>query len=59
MIDKVVGGSVSYGVRYSSPVAASVRIKRLKEADKLFWKILATGVKLDGLACSVVDGFYM
>ncbi|KAJ0048535.1 hypothetical protein Pint_15814 [Pistacia integerrima] len=55
LIDKVVaGGSVLHGDCYNSLVIALVRIKRLKEADKLFRKMLASGMKPNGLACSVM-----
>ncbi|KAJ0106678.1 hypothetical protein Patl1_18431 [Pistacia atlantica] len=51
LIDKVfVGGSVLHGDYYNSLVIPLVRTKRLKEADKLFRKMLASGMKPNGLA---------
>ncbi|KAG8659489.1 pentatricopeptide repeat-containing protein At5g47360 [Manihot esculenta] len=55
LIDRVViGGSVSYSDCYSSLVVCLIRIKKIEEAEKLFRRILVSGVKPDGLACSVM-----
>lgn len=71
LIDRVVvGGSVSYGDCFSSLVVCLIRIKKVEEAEKLCRRVLASGVKLDSLACSVMirelcleqrvlDGFYL
>ncbi|KAM4083521.1 hypothetical protein ACJW30_08G064400 [Castanea mollissima] len=70
-IDKVVaGGNVSYGDCYSSLILSFVKFQKLEEAEKLIRKMLATGVKPDSLASSVLirelclegrvlDGFYL
>ncbi|KAJ8749407.1 hypothetical protein K2173_018901 [Erythroxylum novogranatense] len=55
LIDRVVvGGSVSYGDCYSSLVICLIKMKKVEEAEKQFWRILAGGLKLDSLACSLM-----
>jgi pentatricopeptide repeat protein len=55
VIDKVVaGGSVSYGDCYSSLILSFVKLKKLEEAEKIFRMMLASGVKPDSLACSIL-----
>ncbi|CAK7356328.1 unnamed protein product [Dovyalis caffra] len=50
----VVGGSVSIGDCYSSLVACLIKIKKVEEAEKIFRSALASGMKLDSLACSMM-----
>ncbi|KAF8403447.1 hypothetical protein HHK36_011551 [Tetracentron sinense] len=53
LIDKViVDGSVSSGGCYSSFVVCLLWIKNMEEAEKLFRRMLASGVKPEGLACN-------
>ncbi|KAL6965968.1 hypothetical protein U1Q18_047589 [Sarracenia purpurea var. burkii] len=71
LIDKVVaGGSVSNGECNSSLVVSLLRIKKLVEPEKLFRGMLASAMKLDGLASNTMikglcldglalDGFYL
>ncbi|XP_050228371.1 pentatricopeptide repeat-containing protein At5g47360 [Mercurialis annua] len=55
LIDRVVlGGGVSYSDCYSSLVVCLIRVKKFEEAEKLFRRTLLSGVRLDGLACSLV-----
>ena len=55
LIDEVVaGGNVSYAECYSSLVVSLVGNKNLQEAEKLFRWMLASAVKPDGLACSIL-----
>ncbi|MBA0824484.1 hypothetical protein Goarm_021154, partial [Gossypium armourianum] len=68
LIDRVAGRGVSNSDCYSSLVLALIRINRLNEAEKLFRKMLVSGAKPSGIACStmireichegrVLDGF--
>lgn len=52
--DVVAGGHVSSSECYSSLVISLLRIKRFEEAEKLFRWMLGSGVRPDGLACSVL-----
>uniref|UniRef100_A0A2N9EWW0 Pentacotripeptide-repeat region of PRORP domain-containing protein n=1 Tax=Fagus sylvatica TaxID=28930 RepID=A0A2N9EWW0_FAGSY len=55
VIDKVVAGdSVSYGDCYSSLILYLVKFKKLEDAQKLFREMLASGVKPDSLASSIL-----
>ncbi|KAJ4823907.1 hypothetical protein Tsubulata_050759 [Turnera subulata] len=55
LVDRVVGrGSVLYGECYSSLLLCLMSIKKTEEAEKLFRRVLASGVRPDGLACSVM-----
>ncbi|MBA0735040.1 hypothetical protein Gogos_018922, partial [Gossypium gossypioides] len=65
---QVAGRGVSNSDCYSSLVLALIRINRLNEAEKLFRKMLVSGAKPSGIACStmireichegrVLDGF--
>ncbi|KAK7286770.1 hypothetical protein RJT34_21998 [Clitoria ternatea] len=55
LVDKfVMEYRVSYGDCCSSLVISLVRIKRLEEAEKLFSGMLASDVKPDTLACSLL-----
>ncbi|KAK5843504.1 hypothetical protein PVK06_005961 [Gossypium arboreum] len=68
LIDRVAGRGVSNSDCYSSLVLALIRINRLNEAEKLLRKMLVSGAKPSGIACStmireicregrVLDGF--
>ncbi|XP_048230793.1 pentatricopeptide repeat-containing protein At5g47360 [Ricinus communis] len=55
LIDRVVaGGSVSSCDCYSPIVVCLIRIKKVEEAEKLFRRAVVSGVKPDGLACSLM-----
>ncbi|PON43142.1 Pentatricopeptide repeat [Parasponia andersonii] len=55
LFDKVVkGGGVSYGECYSSLVVCLKRSRNTEEAEKVFRKMLTSGLKPDGLACSIM-----
>ncbi|MFQ6632863.1 hypothetical protein Gotur_010087 [Gossypium turneri] len=54
LIDKVAGRGVSDGDCYSALVVSLIRINRLDEAEILFRKMLASGAKPDGIACSLI-----
>ncbi|KAF8405445.1 hypothetical protein HHK36_010351 [Tetracentron sinense] len=54
LIDKVIvdGSVLNSGFYYSSFVVCLLRIKNMEEAEKLFRRMLASGVKPNGLACN-------
>ncbi|KAH1113615.1 hypothetical protein J1N35_006993 [Gossypium stocksii] len=54
LIDRVAGRGVSNSDCYSSLVLALIRINRLNEAEKRFRKMLVSGAKPSGIACSTV-----
>ncbi|KAF3447422.1 hypothetical protein FNV43_RR12608 [Rhamnella rubrinervis] len=55
LIDRVVrGGDVSYGECYSSLVVSLEKNKKHHEAEKVFRKMLDSGMRPDGLACSIM-----
>ncbi|XP_062099408.1 pentatricopeptide repeat-containing protein At5g47360 [Humulus lupulus] len=55
LIDDVVNrGGVSYEECYSSLVVSLKRNRQTEEAEKLFRKMLDSGLKPDGLACSIM-----
>ncbi|KAF7845449.1 pentatricopeptide repeat-containing protein [Senna tora] len=55
LIDKFVGHhGVSYDVCYNSLVIALIRIKKPEEAEKIFRVMLASSLKPNSLACSLL-----
>ncbi|XP_022155853.1 pentatricopeptide repeat-containing protein At5g47360 [Momordica charantia] len=55
LIHRVVArGGTSYGDCYSSLVVSLAKMKKIAAAEELFRNMLASGVKPDGVACSVM-----
>lgn len=55
LIDRLVrGGSVSYGECYSSLVVSLKTNNKFREAEKVFRKMLDSGMRPDGMASSIV-----